>query len=233
MDPITILIAGGLLGMGLGLRGSGKCHRCGRPMIESRCFWYSEDGYDFYGHYCSVCLVLTNPMVGGAPYFTGGGNWDPRNPIAFVDEEIAWNVADTYGFRIPEEMEMLSYEDTGENVQRCRICHSLFVADYMYYKLSSRGLFDDDHMSCFRHNQNQYGSYFRPDCLVRHRPDVVNPRTKETERFTLCKRCRAVWEQWGEYAYRVRHIRRYLPEWLVEKRLREWYGEEVPSASVL
>ena len=42
MDPITILIAGGLLGIGLGLCGSGKCRRCGRPMIESLYFWYSE-----------------------------------------------------------------------------------------------------------------------------------------------------------------------------------------------
>ena len=77
------------------------------------------------------------------------------------------------------------------------ICHSLFAANYMYYKLPSRGLFDDDRVSCFLKNQNQHGSYYCPACLVRHRPDVFNPRTKETERFTLCKRCRSIWKDWG------------------------------------
>jgi Zn-finger nucleic acid-binding protein len=220
MDPITILIAGGLLGWGLS-RSNGRCIQCGRPRRSVWGIEYEEEGGELpsgiYGDYCPICLILTSPLTvadwsGDLEPFGEFENWDPKRPLEAWPDRMLWDTAETYGFRIPEEMEMLTHAQLGESIQRCRSCGSLFIADYFGH--------------CFNNNQNRYGSYFCPDCLVQRQPFVVNRRTKEVEQFTLCKRCRSVWKEWGEYAYRVRHIRRHLPEWLVEKRLKERSGEE-------
>ena len=67
-----------------------------------------------------------------------------------------------------------------------------------------------------------------PDCLVSLQPFINGSR------FALCSECRRLWEEWGDYAYRIRWTPQPVPktehideDW--EKKMAAEFGLDSPS----
>jgi len=109
MDPITILIAGGLLGWGLS-RSNGRCIQCGRPRRSVWGIEYEEEGGELpsgiYGGYCPICLILTSPLTvtdwsGAMEPFGEFENWDPKRPEKEEKERWQFMVIPYRKFQMP------------------------------------------------------------------------------------------------------------------------------------